>query len=419
MNIKNQICNLIKDLEEKFATPQDYTGDFAFLAKTFLQAENYEKMERYSRMTMRNAFMKHGKAQEIGGVIENLLNFELYFDFEYRPKQKLHFWHLTNVFLLGLYLYHNVNTIKKGFNDFIENDCQPVKLIVEDDDKLLLNKDWQYSSDGPFGEFLYRWRLASLCHDIGTPFSQVGKDDIKIKQMLNELGSVSTIKLRNINSFINFQSKFLNCSLKKTENRELAYNPNGWFENSKTIFSYLDDMIDTISLSKYVENQKINPYNQEIYYDHGIFSALLFIIIVNDNFRLYDNDRVYDFNKGIWHPYLFRKSLMHSAKAIAMHNLDQDDKSLALSLKNIDGNLKIYDFEKDPLSWLLKIADILQIWDKPTTQIINKKEKPEPTFFEIDFEGNDKIILRNIPYYEEIIEKIEKYTKSSIKFSIE
>ncbi len=404
----------------EFASPKDYSENFLFLSKKFLNATSYKEMERYSRLLMRNVFIKHGKSQDMSPALENLILFELYFDYDYRPKQKLHFWHLTNVFLLGLYLFHKVEVIKSSITNYLKNTCPSVRLAIRYSKNDLLNKDWQYSADSPFGEFLYRWRLASLSHDIGTPFSQVGKERGKIREMLHEFSSISTIFLEDIYSVLNYRSKFLDCTLKKESDNELVYYPAEYIENSKTIFKHLDECFNSISLEKYVENQKKKSYNQEIYYDHGIFGALLFIIIVNNNFRLYDEQRIYQFDKGIWHPYLFRKSLMHSAKAIAMHNLDQDEESLALSLNNsTNEEFQIFDFEKDPLSWLLKISDTLQVWDKPTTEIINKSEEPEATLFGIDIEGNNKIILRNLPHGDKHIEKIMKYTKSPIKFSLE
>ena len=67
-------------------------------------------------------------------------------------------------------------------------------------------------------------------------------------------------------------------------------------------------------------------------------------------------------------------------------------------LQNTDiaENKRIFDLEQRPLSWLLKISDIIQEWDKPEAneKIMSKKIKPPS--IQISF-VNDKLIVENFP----------------------
>ncbi|KKK98296.1 hypothetical protein LCGC14_2644180 [marine sediment metagenome] len=72
-------------------------------------------MERYGRLLMLNAFKQHGKSEEIGPMLDVLNNYEFHFNYRFKSKQSVHFSHLANVFLLGLYLYHNNSKIKEYF----------------------------------------------------------------------------------------------------------------------------------------------------------------------------------------------------------------------------------------------------------------------------------------------------------------
>ena len=63
-------------------------------------------------------------------------------------------------------------------------------------------------------------------------------------------------------------------------------------------------------------------------------------------------------------------------------------------IKKIWGTTKLYDFEKKPFCWLLKICDTLQEWNKSKASDENDYITPDKII--IKFEA-DKIILKKYP----------------------
>jgi hypothetical protein len=120
---------------------------------------------------------QHDKNCVVGPVIEFLNNFELYGEYEYKY-QRLHFTHQANVFLLGLYLYHTVPDIKNAIDLEMERTTSDQEITINQ-----LSENWRYSGRTQYGEFLYRWRLASLSHDLGYGISLSGSDETKIKRV--------------------------------------------------------------------------------------------------------------------------------------------------------------------------------------------------------------------------------------------
>ncbi len=119
-------------------------------------------------------------------------------------------------------------------------------------------------------------------------------------------------------------------------------------------------------------------------------------------------------NRSIWHPFLFQTSIIKTAKAIALHNLNQNEEALIHSLKN-KSDLRFIDIEREPIAWLLKITDLIQIWDKP--YVDNFNNSIHPNLISIDFEDENRIILNNFnEKANDIQEEIEKYTKAPIDF---
>lgn len=179
---------------------------------------------------------------------------------------------------------------------------------------------------------------------------------------------------------------------------------------SNTILECLYKCMKNIDLIKYISIQETSPRNQ-VYNDHGIYGALIFLILTDNVYLNHDNK--HRTRTNFWHPFIFQTSILDSARAIAMHNLDQHENALRGSLIN-KNNLQIFDLEKEPLAWLLKISDILQEWDKPKkTDFFNP---PKPTPIKITFDRN-KIKLHNYGYKKESIkETMQKYTKGPVEF---
>ena len=131
----------------------------------------------------------------------------------------------------------------------------------------------------------------------------------------------------------------------------------------------------------------------KIYHDHGLMSSLIFLRLMHQE---YAKHRGYKFTEGshkiVWDERILSKSILQIAIAIAFHNLDQDKNQLKYNAED----MKIYNFEKRPLAWLLKLSDIIQEWDKPEANETIMNKTIELPSIHISF-VNDKIIVENFP----------------------
>jgi hypothetical protein len=304
----------------------------------------------------------------VGPVLEFLNNFELYGEYEYKH-QRLHFTHQANVFLLGLYLYHTVPDIKKAIYKEMESTTLDKEIVNGH-----LRHRWRYSGATEYGEFLYRWRLASLSHDLGYGISLSRNDKPKIKECLDEI------------------SIFLINDIKNLEDL--------WHFEDKNLLEQLDSAISDISVSSYMKYQYDNPFKDSVYYDHGLISSLIFLRLMNEEYarHRYNPVSYVESTTIIWHESFLVGSILQTAIAIALHNLDQHKEAL----QKVGTGGYIFDLEQNPLSWLLKVSDTLQEWDKPPADEEIMAKKIKPTDICISF-SNNKIVVKNFP-----AEKLDK-----------
>ena len=95
-------------------------------------------------------------------------------------KQRDHFIHSVNVFLLGLAIYAQNKSYREAFETYILK--SPYKKYYRIDKKL------------SHEEFFYRWGVASLFHDIGYPVEIIGK---QLNKFINDgVKSISFISIK-------------------------------------------------------------------------------------------------------------------------------------------------------------------------------------------------------------------------------
>lgn len=365
MNITKQIQKAIQD-NEYFAfsfSAGVQREKFRGLANKFLSAKTYGESERFARRLMNFVLYQHEKDCVVGPVLESLNNFELYGEYDYR-QQRLHFNHLANVFLLGLYLYHNAPGIKHAIDHEMELTTSEQEVIVDD-----VSRNWRYSGgQNGYGEFLYRWRLASLSHDLGYGISLSGNDKTKIKEYLEE---ISTFLITDIESLEDL-----------------------WHFEGKDLRNQLDSSIPEISIENYMMYQYGNPFKSSVYYDHGLISSLIFLRLINEEYarHRYNPISYVGSTRIIWHESFLTGSILQAAVAIALHNLNQHEEALRKAAKETH----IFDLKKRPLSWLLKVSDTLQEWDKPMADEDIMAKDLKSTDIQISL-SNDRIVVKNFP----------------------
>lgn len=254
-------------------------------------------------------------------------------------KQRDHYVHSVNVFLLGLYIYQNNSKFRNCFRNFYKK-----------------NKYNQMQSTDA-EEFFFQWGIAALFHDIGYPveisYGQIrkfisfvveadNKEDAKpyIGYMnFDELNNIPINKLRS--------NKFMSMELEK-------------FDSTKSIdlLSYSISRafnIDYIKVKVELDSF-LGKMQRHGFVDHGFYSA---IIVLR------------------WYAYLVEKSeidadvlyipILNAASAILLHNYYKN------VLQKEPFLLNQMNAKDHPMAYLLILCDELQEWNREAYGILDKQ----------------------------------------------
>jgi len=363
MNIVELLCENIERNENFFFSSNSFKltrDNFKRITKDFLMALPEGKRDFLARQVSHYALLPHSKGNEVAGLGDILNSTELYCLYDYKRNRK-HLGHSVSVFFLGLLLYHNLPSLKASINAEMEKSTEKL------------------SGNTVYGEFLFRWRLASLLHDLGNGISLFSNNAEKIDDYLFQI----TIRLN------------LDWDTSTTFSVEYLLD----LSRSKRALEEIDKIDGSDRFQKFFDQLKIKPHCG-IYYDHGIVSALLILKVLDNMYTKYNEfpDRV-DHHQVSFDWQYFDSSIMRSAYAVAMHNLDFYPDHYCLTLGN-----KLFDINTHPLSFLLKLADTLQEWQKPQAKDGLKYFDPEE--IEIQFRKNC-IVIQKFPKIGELRESIE------------
>ena len=119
------------------------------------------------------------------------------------------------------------------------------------------------------------------------------------------------------------------------------------------------------------------------------------------------------FGEVVWYPEILSNSILQISTVMAMHNLEKHPEALEKCAKNV----RIFDMQQRPLSWLLKITDLLQEWDKPPAK---KEMNVLPvTNMKLRISGS-KISVENFPEgkRDTVLDVLRKYTNPNNIVSI-
>jgi len=383
MNIISEIkTDIQKNLS--FFSPylkDDYKQTLRESTLKFLNSKNYRELEDFSRTPRTVSYNIHGKSGPLKPVEDLMNNFELYYEYVFRL-QRLHYPHLLNVYLLGLFIFTNSNIIRRYILKQLEQ--EPNNIWVEE-----LNRMFRFSAGSPLGEFYYRWRLTALCHDFGYPFELSSRDEEIRLKIISELNSTTSIGINNLEDLFRY----------------------GEYD----LFSQLDERMNNMDLHKYLEIRQTDPIHENAVFDHGIYGALLFLRMMHSLFRdlpVYrcrdDDTRIVTSNK------LLENSLLSVSASIAKHNLDSDHRAFQEGL--IEKEKGIFSLASDPISYLLKLCDEIQEWNKfqANTRLddsLYRRELDNPNMY-ITFDHN-RIIINNIDEKDAIQEKLDRLLEPS------
>jgi hypothetical protein len=362
MNIISEILSCIssppsgRDFAFSSAT-NDVKMKFAASLADFLMAPNYYEREHRCGEIYDLMLELHDKVPVLWPTIERSNNQELFGAYSYSG-QRLHFCHQAYVFLLGLFIYHNFEPVRKE----LEREMRDTTTEIECPDGSF----FRFSGGDEFGEFLYRWRLSSMCHDMGTGIQLCEGDRYKISDSLRRLPFQKTVSSIE--------------ELRVLGDHDLLVD--------------IENASGAVGLAKYMEYQNLKPHPGNVHHDHGIIAGMIFLRLMHEAYARH-KDTPISVNvagmKVFWHPRILAHSIVQIAKTIALHNLDAYPEAFA----SFSTTTRIFDMQRFPLTWLLKVADILQEWDKPKAGE-EQKELHLNTPIELVF-SLSKIAVRNFP----------------------
>ena len=270
-------------------------------------------------------------------------------------QQRDHFIHSVNVFLLGLAIYSQNATYRQAFQSYVKNSHYKKYYRFEDENGKVLG-----ISDE---EFLYRWGIASLFHDIGYPVEIIAK---QLKQFITE-GVQSISMSYKVETAIDFRNFYEFNSIRRIK-PEFADRYRSKFPESKFLDLFVPTNIMAHKISRELDvdleelvrhlNNFVDYMGEKGFIDHGFFSSIL---VLNSYGSLIQNigDKDQDF---------FFYPIVDSATAILLHNYYKK------VLQEEPFKLKQLALKKSPLAYLLILCDELQEWNRRPLGIRDKQK---------------------------------------------
>lgn len=284
-------------------------------------------------------------------------------------KQRDHYIHSVNVFLLGLCIYAGNARFRSVFEQTVMD-----------------KKEYPFSYDTKNEEFYYRWGLASLFHDVGYPVEIVGRQINKFIDFATDLGG----KEKPVNvqlSFENFEE--LNRIPEITPKRIFTKCYFDYYEDSIYI-----DMLKPVDLLahklhtslgvdlkdiKFALDDFVNVMARFGFIDHGYYSSIIVL-------KWYG----YLIQLAKYKPEYFFWPVLDSASAILLHNCYKN-----MMMKK-PFNLGALATNTHPIAFLLILCDELQEWNREAYGI---KDKLRTLAAEANLSVNDeKLVLTLITH---------------------
>ncbi len=268
-------------------------------------------------------------------------------------KQRDHFIHSVNVFLLGLAIYSQNSNYRDIFKDYIEESPYNKYYRFEDGSGNI-----EVSNE----EFLYRWGIASLFHDIGYPVEIIGK---QLKNFIKE-GVKSISPTYDVNTAIDFKDFNEFNSIRKIK-PEFADKYRDVYPESKflDLFKPTNIMAHKISTDLDIDMDMLIGHldgfveymGNKGFIDHGFFSSIL---VLNSYGSLIQNigEKDQDF---------FFYPIVDSASAILLHNYYRN------TLQEEPFDLEQLHPQDSPLAFLLILCDELQEWNRRPLGVKDKQ----------------------------------------------
>lgn len=260
-------------------------------------------------------------------------------------KQRDHYVHSVNVFILGLCIYAQNANYQAAF-----------------DAANMDKSDYPYSYDTRHEEFLYRWGIASLFHDVGYPIEIIGKQVDKFVGFITGVGegarTGSHVEIDGIER--------LNSIAEVVPKREFTRT----FYEKHASSVYVDPLkpLDLLAhklhtslgvdlkTAKIVLDDFINVMARGRFIDHGYYSAIIIL-------KWYG----YLIQACRYRPEYFFYPVLDSASAILLHNFYRN------VIQKPPFSLGPLGCASHPIAWLLILCDELQEWNREAYGIADRR----------------------------------------------
>lgn len=253
-------------------------------------------------------------------------------------KQRDHYIHSVNVFLLGLCIF-----------------ASNAKLRAAVEQSVMDREDYPYSYHTKNEEFYYRWGLASLFHDVGYPVEIVGRQINKFIDFATDVdGKEGKVNVQL--SFENFDE--LNRISEVIPKRDFTkcyfnhYEDSIYIDTLRPVDLLAHKLHTTLDIdlkaAQFALNDFVNVMARHGFIDHGYYSAIIVL-------KWYG----YLIQSAKYKPEYFFWPVLDSASAILLHNCYKN----MMMRKPFD--LGALSPNTHPIAYLLILCDELQEWNRP------------------------------------------------------
>lgn len=281
-------------------------------------------------------------------------------------KQRDHYIHSLNVFILGISVYAQNKKYREIFKKSVYENVYTEK----------------YKTD--YEEFFFRWGLASLFHDVGYPVEIIGRQIETFLQFATDADHDD--KKGKIKAHLEFENfRRLNSIAEVIPKKEFI--SDFYKQNESSVYIDLLQPIDLLAqkihltLGIPVEDikYKLDTFTADMakygFIDHGFYSAIIVLKWYGYLIQITEQN-----------PMRFYDAIVDSACAILLHNYYRNVLQKQFGCGPLDA-------EKYPIAYLLMFCDEIQEWnragygivEKFRTQVSHAKIKIDSNHFKITY----------------------------------
>lgn len=253
-------------------------------------------------------------------------------------KQRDHYVHSVNVFILGLCIYSQNTNFRDAFKKTnIDRERYPENYPNEHE------------------EFLFRWGIAALFHDVGYPVEIIGKQIESFMEFATNTDPIdSREKIKAHLEFENFRS--LNSVAEIVPKR--TFIKDFYEQNGNSVYLDLLQPIDLLAQKLNLSlgiplneiKNKLDTFVVDMakfgFIDHGFYSAIIVLKWYGSLIQKTNSN-----------PLRFYHAIVDSASAILLHNYYRN-----VCLKSF--NCAPLKPESHPIAYLLMFCDEMQEWNR-------------------------------------------------------